>query len=144
MIMKDNKEQCGNDSKQIKIMPGKLGRGILLVLGTIFVGLGILGIILPVLPTTPFLLLASACYAKSSEKFYNWLINNKWFGEYIKNYQEGRGIPFKVKIINIVILWVTIIISIIFIIQNLYINIILIVIASFVTIHILSIKTLKQ
>ena len=68
--------------------------------GTFFVGLGIIGIFLPLLPTTPFLLLAAACYARSSKRFYNWLLNNKWFGNYIKNYRERKGIPLQIKIIS--------------------------------------------
>ena len=81
---------------------------ILVVSGTFFLVIGIIGIFIPILPTTPFLLLATACYARGSKKFYNWLISNKWLGEYIKNYREGRGISFTVKIVTITILWITI------------------------------------
>ena len=114
---------------------------ILIGLGTFFLIIGIIGIFIPILPTTPFLLLAAACYAKGSKKFYNWLINNEWFGEYIKNYRERRGIPLSVKIISIIILWITITFSTFIIISNLLIQIILIIIAVGVTIHILTIKT---
>lgn len=114
---------------------------ILIGSGTIFLLIGIIGIFIPILPTTPFLLLAAACYAKGSSKFYTWLINNKWFGEYIKNYRERKGIPFSVKIISITMLWITIAFSIFIIISNLLIQIILISIAIGVTIHILTIKT---
>ncbi len=114
---------------------------ILIGSGTFFLILGIIGIFIPILPTTPFLLLAAACYAKGSKKFYNWLINNKWFGEYIKNYREQRGIPLYVKIISITFLWITIAFSTFIIVSNLLIQIILIIIAVGVTIHILTIKT---
>jgi len=114
---------------------------ILIGSGTFFLIIGIIGIFIPILPTTPFLLLAAACYAKGSKKFYNWLINNKWFGEYIKNYRERRGIPLSVKIISITILWITIAFSTFYIVSNLLIQIILIIIAVGVTIHILTIKT---
>lgn len=117
---------------------------ILIGSGTFFLIIGIIGIIIPILPTTPFLLLAAACYAKGSKKFYNWLINNKWFGEYIKNYRERRGIPLSVKIISITILWITIAFSIFIFVSNLLIQIILIVIALGVTIHLLTIKTKKN
>jgi uncharacterized membrane protein YbaN (DUF454 family) len=117
---------------------------ILVVSGTFFLVLGIIGIFIPLLPTTPFLLLAAACFARGSKKFYYWLINNKWLGQYIKNYQEGRGIPLTVKIISIIFLWVTIIFSAIIIVSNYYIQIILIIIAIGVTIHILTIKTMKK
>jgi len=114
---------------------------LLIFLGTFFLIISFIGIFIPILPTTPFLLLAAACYAKGSKKFYNWLINNKWFGEYIKNYRERKGIPFSVKIISITILWITIAFSIFIIVSNLLIQIILISIAIAVTIHILTIKT---
>lgn len=107
-------------------------------------GLGILGIFLPLLPTTPFLLIAAACYIRSSEKFYNWLINNKWLGNYIKNYLEGKGVPLKVKVLSISLLWITIGYSVVFIVHIFLIRVILILIAIGVTIHILSIRSLKQ
>jgi uncharacterized membrane protein YbaN (DUF454 family) len=72
-------------------------RILLIITGTLFVGLGIVGIFIPVLPTTPFLLLAAACYARSSRKFHEWLLNNRWFGDYIRNYLQGKGFPKKVK-----------------------------------------------
>jgi len=113
---------------------------LLIFSGTFFLIIGIIGMFIPILPTTPFLLLAAACYAKGSKKFYHWLINNKWFGEYIKNYRERRGIPSSVKIISITMLWITIAFSIFIIVSNLLIQIILIIIAVGVTIHILTIK----
>lgn len=122
----------------------RLIKAILIGAGTFFLGLGIVGIFLPLLPTTPFLLLAAACYARSSKKFYNWLINHKWFGSYIKNYREGKGIPMKVKISAIFLLWVTILFSVIFVVSILWVRIVLIVIASGVTIHILTIKTFAK
>ncbi len=114
---------------------------ILIGSGTFFLIIGIIGIFIPILPTTPFLLLAAACYARGSKKCYCWLINNKWFGEYIKNYREKRGIPSSVKIISITILWMTIAFSAFIIVSNLLIQIILIIIAVGVTIHIITIKT---
>ncbi len=84
----------------------------MIILGTFFVFLGVLGIFLPLLPTTPFLLLAATLYAKSSERFYCWLLNNKFFGNYIKDYRAGKGIDRKIKIWTISLLWGTILISI--------------------------------
>lgn len=122
----------------------KLLKVFLIVIGFLAVGLGILGMFLPVLPTTPFLLLAAACFAKSSKRFYHWLLNNKWFGSYIKNYREGKGIPLKIKILSMGFMWVTILTSSIFFLDNIYIRILLIVIAIIVTIHISLIKTKKN
>ncbi len=117
---------------------------MLFFFGTIFVGLALLGIFLPLLPTTPFLLLAAMCYAKSSKRFYDWLLNNKYFGNYLKNYQEGKGVPLKVKVYSVSLLWGAIICSVIFVVQNIIIVAVLIAIAIVVTFHILIIRTLKQ
>jgi len=94
-----------NDERKLT---SNLSRWGLIIVGSFFAGLGILGIFLPLLPTTPFLLLAAACYIRSSEKLYNWLMNNKWIGRYIKNYLEGKGIPLKSKVLSISALWITI------------------------------------
>ncbi|NQT81123.1 MAG: YbaN family protein [Candidatus Aminicenantes bacterium] len=116
----------------------------LILAGNFFVALGILGIFLPLLPTTPFLLLAAACYIRSSERFYNWLMNNKWLGNYIKNYREKKGIPLKVKVLSLSFLWLTIGYSVFFVVNIFLLRVILILIAIGVTIHVLSIRTLKQ
>ena len=73
-------------------------RILLIILGSIFVAIGAIGILVPGLPTTPFMILAAACYIRSSNKLYNWLIKNKLFGKHIKNIREGKGIPIRVKI----------------------------------------------
>lgn len=112
--------------------------------GTFFVGLGIVGIFLPILPTTPFLLLAAACYARSSERFYNWLLNHRWFGKYIRTYREGRGIPLKAKALSISLIWLTIFSSVIFVVHPLIVRVILIVIAAGVTFYLLSLPTLRE
>jgi hypothetical protein len=70
-----------------------------ILLGSVFVGIGTLGIFVPGLPTTVFMILAATCYIRSSEKLYRWLIKNKIFGKYIKDYREGKGMPKKAKIV---------------------------------------------
>ena len=125
-------------------MRDSIKNGILVTSGTFFLVLGIIGIFIPLLPTTPFLLSAAACYFRGSKKFYNWLIKNKWVGKYIKNYQEGRGVPLNVKSISIIFLWLTIIFSTLIIVSNFIIRIILFIIAIGVTIHIMTIKTLDR
>ncbi len=119
-------------------------RKLLIIAGFICVGLGLLGIILPVLPTTPFLLLAAACFSRSSKRFHNWLITNRWFGKYIKNYQEGNGISIKAKICTISLMWIALMFSILYVIKIFPIQLILFIIGIIVTFHILRIKTLKQ
>ena len=133
-----------NDAIMILTLRQRLFKGALIVTGTLSLGLGIIGIFIPLLPTTPFLLLAAYCYFRSSKKLYNWLISNKLFGSYIRNYYEGLGIPLKVKLLSISFLWLTIGFSIYFIVSSLIIRIILIIIAVGVTLHILNIKTLRE
>jgi hypothetical protein len=118
-------------------------RRLLIGAGTLCTGLGIIGIFIPLLPTTPFLLLAAACYMRSSERFYQWLINNRIFGAYVRNYIEGRGMPIRIKIFTILLLWLTIGLSITFGVQNIVIRIVLICIAIGVTVHIVLIRKRK-
>jgi uncharacterized membrane protein YbaN (DUF454 family) len=70
--------------------------------------LGVIGIFLPVLPTTPFLLLAAACFARSSPRFYHWLVNHKRLGPWIRDYLAGNGIPLKGKVYAIGMMWLSI------------------------------------
>ena len=118
-------------------------RVLLIAAGSISVGLGVLGIFLPILPTTPFLLLAAFCYARSSEKFYIWLLTNRWFGEYIRNYREKRGVPLKVKIYTLLLLWITILSSAYFFVPVVWGKILLLMIAIGVSWHLIYIKTLE-
>jgi len=89
-------------------------RVVFLTLGTLFVALGIAGIFLPVLPTTPFMLLAATCYARASTRFYNWLLNNRLFGPTILEWRRYRSIPYRVKWTAIVLMGVTLSISILY------------------------------
>ncbi len=118
-------------------------RILLIASGTFFVALGVLGLFLPVLPTTPFLLLAAVCYARSSERFYHWLLTNRWFGEYIRNYREGRGIPLKQKVLTISLLWLTIGYAAWFVVSPWWVKLILLGIAVGVTTHLIRMKTFK-
>ena len=83
-------------------------RTLLLAIGWLSVILGIIGIFLPVLPTTPFLLLAAACFARSSRRFYLWLVNHRQLGPWIVDYLEGQGIPLKGKVYAIGLMWLSI------------------------------------
>lgn len=116
---------------------------LLIILGTLCVVLGTLGIFLPVLPTTPFLLLAAIYYGRSSKRFYHWLMNNRLFGEYIRNYRKGKGIPLKQKVITVLLLWLTIGSTAWLAVTLWWIRLILLGIAVCVTIHLVNIKTYK-
>ncbi len=83
----------------------RIVKTIFLGLGTISLGLAVLGIFLPLVPTTPLVLLSAALYAKGSDKMYQWLIDHKWFGPQIKQYQSGNGIPRKAKVMAITMTW---------------------------------------
>jgi tRNA (uracil-5-)-methyltransferase TRM9 len=122
----------------------KLGKRLLIVAGTTSTAIGILGIFVPILPTTPFLLLAAACYMRSSERFYRWLLHNRIFGTYIRNYIEGKGMSLTAKLFTISLLWAGIGTTIGIVIQNLAIRIVLAIVATGVTVHIAIIKTMKK
>lgn len=101
--------------------------------GTIFLGLGTLGIFLPLLPTTPFWLLTSWLYLRSSEKLYNRVMANKYFGSYMKNFIEDRAIPLRAKIMSVSLLWITITCSALFFVNIIWVKILLFCIAIGVT-----------
>jgi hypothetical protein len=124
--------------------PDNLKKGIFVVVGTISLGLGAVGVFLPVLPTTPFLLLSAACYYKGSERMHRWLLSNKLFGSYIRNYKEGRGISQTGKIFALFLLWTTICCSALFMMNNYIVQIVLVAIAIAVTIHIMTLPTFRK
>jgi uncharacterized protein len=114
------------------------------IAGTIFLVLGAIGIVVPFLPTTPFLLLSAGCYIKGSERMHRWLINNKLFGVYIKNYREGKGISARGKIFSLMFLWVTILYAVFFVTNVLVYQIIMFIIPSAVTIYIVRVPTYRK
>jgi uncharacterized membrane protein YbaN (DUF454 family) len=122
----------------------KIVRPLFFVAGTISLVLGAIGIVLPILPTTPFLLLALACYCRSSERMTHWMLNNKYFGKYIRNYKEGKGIPLKTKLFAISILWITISYSALFVIPVWIAQLILFIIAAAVSFHITRLPTYRE
>lgn len=122
-------------------MLSKIQQTMLIILGSLFLATGTLGIFLPLLPTTPFLLLAAACYMRSSPQLYHWLINHQQLGPFIRNYREKKGIPKQVKILTLLLLWTTIGISI-YVTQHNHLTIFLLMVAIGVSIHILKLKTL--
>jgi uncharacterized protein len=122
----------------------RLIRAILLAVGTISLALGAIGIFVPILPTTPFLLLSAACYMRSSDRLHKWLLNNRWFGQYIRNYQEGKGIPMKTKVVALTTLWVAILYSAFIVLDELLVaQVALFIIAFGVSVHLIRVPTLK-
>jgi uncharacterized membrane protein YbaN (DUF454 family) len=121
-----------------------LRKWILVTLGVTAVGLGVIGVFVPLLPTTPFLLLAAACFVRSSERLYSWLIHHRWFGDYIRHYREHRAIPLRAKIVTTALLWGVIGYTAIGVVTAWWVRALLGVIAVGVTIHILHLKTLTR
>lgn len=114
---------------------------LLLICGFISLGLAILGIFLPVLPTTPLLLLAAYLFSKSSQKQYDWLLQHPRFGPYIIQFREQKIIPRHIKLISILMLWATILLSVYLLRGNLPIQALLLIIAIGVSWHILSYRS---
>ena len=109
--------------------------------GTLSIVMGVVGLILPILPTTPFLLLAAYCYGRGSERFYDWLMNRTWVGGYIRNYREGQGIPLKQKVLIILLLWLTMGFTILYVGTYWWFKLVLATVGFGVTLHIIKIKT---
>jgi len=122
----------------------KIKKLLWIIAGCISLGLGIIGIVLPLLPTTPFLLFASYCYCRGSKRLDDWLLNNKYLGEYIRNYREGKGISLTIKVFTISLLWAVILYSAFFIIKILIVQVILVIIAIGVSIHLIVLPTNKR
>lgn len=100
----------------------------LITLGTISLSIGVLGVFIPGLPTTPFLLITASLYIHSSNSLYSKLINNKVLGVYIRNYSINKGLTKRTKIYSLLLMWIMISISIIFVLQDFYQKILIITI----------------
>lgn len=128
----------GNLSKAL------LRKWLLIAAGVIALGLGVVGVFVPLLPTTPFLLLAAASFFRSSDRLYAWLIDHKWFGAYIRHYREYRAIPLRAKIVTLLLLWSVIGYTAVAIVTVWWLRALLGVVAVGVTIHILHLRTLTK
>jgi uncharacterized membrane protein YbaN (DUF454 family) len=115
---------------------------LLVFFGIISLSLGIVGIFLPILPTTPFLLLSAALFARSSKQLYNRLLGHPVLGEYIHDFLEEKAIPLRIKIFSVSIMWIAMVCTIFFVVNKiLWLQILLFAIAIGITVHILSYKT---
>lgn len=119
-------------------------RILLIAAGFFCVGLGVLGIFLPVLPTVPFLLLAAACFARSSDRFYGWLTGHPRFGPLIHGYLNGQGMPFKAKVSAIVMIWLTLSLSVFLLADFLLIQVFLIAIGLCLTLYLLRLPAMQK
>ncbi len=123
---------------------GSVGKVFLIVAGVLSLTLGVIGIVVPLLPTTPLLLLAAACFVRSSDRLYRWLMNHRIFGPYIKNYREHRAVTFRTKAFTLILLWIAIGYSTVFVVTSLWLQVALVAIAIAVTIHVLSLNTMGR
>lgn len=129
------------DENEIRLVKNPFIRVCLLIAGWISLILGFIGIFLPVLPTTPFLLLSAACFIRSSKPFYRWLVNHKLLGKYIQYYLDGEGLPKKAKYYTVAMIWTGISISAFIVWPKHYLVIMLFCIATAVSIYILRLPT---
>lgn len=113
---------------------------IFIILGTLSLVLGIIGIFLPVLPTTPLLLLTAYCYYRSSERLYGWLMEHPHLGPYIRNFRENKVIPRRVKVCTLTLLWASLLFCA-YILEPYWLKALMMMIAIGVTWHILSYKS---
>ena len=116
---------------------------VLTICGTLSLLLGILGIFLPLLPTTPFLLLASACFARSSTRAHNWLLSHGVFGEYLRNYEAGRGIPARAKVLALVMMWTSLVYAA-WRFEPLWLRLLLLAVGAGVSVYLLRLPTLVR
>ena len=118
-------------------------KAILVAAGSLCLGLAVLGVFLPLLPTTPFLLLASACYVRSSERLHGWLMGNRMLGGYIRNFSERRGIPLRARVTTVVLLWLPLLYSV-YRLDLLWLELILVLMGVTWSVLILRMKGLKE
>jgi len=121
-------------------MTARLWKFVLIACGSVAVALGVIGIFVPLMPTTVFLLLAAACYARSSERFYRQLVDSPWLGTYIRSSREGRGMSHGQKAWTLALLWIGIGASAIWSVDAWWIRTLLVLIALAVTVHVARIK----
>ena len=121
-----------------------LKKKIYICVGFLAVGLGIIGAFLPVMPTVPFLLVALFCFERSSKKYHDMILNNKYFGKVLRDYYEGRGLTTSVKIKAVLFLSCGMGFSVYRVVHNLYLRIMLVLIWAGVALHIILLKTKEK
>lgn len=113
-------------------------RWLLISAGLFCTGLGVIGIFVPLLPTTPFLLLAAACFARSSERFHRWLVEHNHLGPMVRGYLDGSGIPLRAKQTAITLVWLTLPPSALLLVPQIWAKILLLLLALAITWYIWS------
>lgn len=133
-----------------KIAPGKkhvnnkILRWVLISCGWISLVSGVVGIFLPIVPTVPFLLLAVACFSRSSERFHSWLVGHAHLGPLIRDYLQGAGIPLRAKVSAIGMVWVSFPASALLFAQAFWLKALLLTTAAGITLYLLALPTLPR
>jgi uncharacterized protein len=109
-VTADTHDSSAGDS-DVRVSSSGLVRALWIMAGTISLAIGLVGVVVPVLPTTPFLLIAAACYLRGSRRMYDWMVSTRFVGRYLSDYVEGRGVSVRAKVVSIIVLWVLIILS---------------------------------
>lgn len=139
--MKRVPDRSSLNPSEVEVARSRLARLLWTTAGTLSLAVGVVGIILPVLPTTPFVLIAAACYLRGSKRMYDKLVANKYFGSYLRDYMERRGLSKRATAVSITLLWALILLSVVFATNDLIIRAVLIAVAIAVTIHLLRMRT---
>lgn len=127
----------------LNLDPNPIVRAFFLFIGVVSLILGIVGVFIPLLPTTPFLLLSSYSFARSNERFNNWLLTNRFFGNHLQDYIARKTVKRQIKWFTIGVLWITIVLSIIIIGTSALVKGLLITVAIGVTVHLVMLKGSK-
>lgn len=129
---------------ELRLSAAPVVRWLYVIGGTVSLVLGLIGLFLPIVPTTPFLLLTAFCYARGSERFYFWLLTNKYFGSYIRAWRNNEGIPIKVKVYALALLWYVLAMSAFLVVPLWSVRILFFLVGAGVTIYIVRLPTRRS
>ncbi|MBE7520437.1 MAG: YbaN family protein [Thermoflexaceae bacterium] len=136
-------QDYSTSARAAPLQRGRFVRAALAAGGGALVAIGVLGIFLPLLPTTVFFIAAAACFARSSPSAHRWLTTNRLFGDYLRNYHEGRGATVGTKVFSVGSLWAGIGLSSWFLGPPWWVELGLLAIAVAVTLHLLTLRTIR-
>lgn len=139
----NTKPEMTQSPKQ-KLVENRLLRMLLVAIGWLAVILGVIGLFLPVMPTVPFLLLAVACFARSSERFHSWLVDHRHLGPLIRMYISGAGMPLRAKVSAVIMIWLSLLISAFLLVKLIWVRLLLIGIGACLTFYLLRLPTIDQ
>jgi len=129
---------------EVQLSPARVVRWFFVVAGWLSLALGLVGLFLPIVPTTPFLLLTAFCFARGSERFYIWLLTNKYFGSYIRAWRNNEGIPIQIKVYALLLLWYVLAMSAIFVVPLWQVRVLFFLVGAGVTIYIVRLPTRRS